>query len=327
RLAQLRADDDVERYLAEGEGLALYHNVRQVAAPQPVVPSVVPEGLDPQTGMGEEGRCDPFPRGSRQEDPAEFVLGRHAFAVERWRGLRALHLDLEFPRDVVEGQPRSEGFERRFDVSSRESGVFHCRDEVRQEVSARIPRHPDEVLRPDLPGGADVPYASEVHISGDLGAARQIPVPAVDRWVLSQLRVPGPSSPRRSDSNHQFGMGEVRDIGFEPEVKWVRPDLNRSRQHPKLVGFPEGRMTRGPRAQTKLPHGPAGDSNRLAAKNVFVRLVLADPHHGANDQEKEPGAAKQGRDEDAHGDEHDTHDDAGVRFSIRPRIYLEASER
>ena len=39
---------------------------------------------------------------------------------------------------------------------------------------------------------------------------------------------------------------------------WVRPDLNRSRQHPKLVGFPVGRMTRGPRAQTKLPHGPAG---------------------------------------------------------------------
>ena len=94
-------------------------------------------------------------------------------------------------------------------------------------------------------------------------------------------------------------------------AEWVRPDLNRSRQHPKLVGFPVGRMTRGPRAQTKLPHGPAGDSNRLAAKNVFVRLVLADPHHGANDQEKEPGAAKQGRDEDAHGDEHDTHDDAG----------------
>ncbi len=53
---------------------------------------------------------------------------------------------------------------------------------------------------------------------------------------------------------------------------WVRPDLNRSRQHPKLVGFPVGRMTRGPRAQTKLPHGPAGDSNRLAATNL-IRTV------------------------------------------------------
>ena len=72
-----------------------------------------------------------------------------------------------------------------------------------------------------------------------------------------------------------------------------------------------GRTTRGPRAQTKLPHGPAGDSNRLAAKNVFVGLVLADPHHGADDQEKEPGAAKKRRDDDAHGNEHDAHDDAG----------------
>jgi len=94
-------------------------------------------------------------------------------------------------------------------------------------------------------------------------------------------------------------------------AEWVRPDLNRSRQHPKLVGFPVGRMTRGPRAQTKLPHGPASDSNRLAAKNVFVRLILADPHHGADDQEKEPGAAKERRDEDAHGDQHDAHDNAG----------------
>src|SRR5712692_4485102 len=32
-------------------------------------------------------------------------------------------------------------------------------------------------------------------------------------------------------------------IGSEPEKEWVRPDLNRSRQHPKLVGFPVGRKT------------------------------------------------------------------------------------
>jgi len=82
-----------------------------------------------------------------------------------------------------------------------------------------------------------------------------------------------------------------------------------------------GRMTRGPRTQTKLPHGPAGDSNRLAAKNVFVRLILADPHHDADDQEKEPGAAKQGRDEDAHGDEHDPHDHAGGPI-LHPPTYL-----
>ena len=94
-------------------------------------------------------------------------------------------------------------------------------------------------------------------------------------------------------------------------MKWVRPDLNRSRQHPKLVGFPVGRMTRGPRAQTKLPHGPAGDSNRLAAKNVFLRLILADPNHGADDQKEEPGAAKEGRHEDADRDQDHAHDDAG----------------
>ena len=82
-----------------------------------------------------------------------------------------------------------------------------------------------------------------------------------------------------------------------------------------------GRMTRGPRTQTKLPHGPAGDSNHVAAKNVFVRLVLADPHHGADDQKKEPRAAKQGRDEDANGDEHDPHDHAGGPI-LHPPTYL-----
>ena len=41
--------------------------------------------------------------------------------------------------------------------------------------------------------------------------------------------------------------------------EWVRPDLNRSRQHPKLVGFLAGGETvGGPRVRTKLPHGPAG---------------------------------------------------------------------
>ncbi len=82
-----------------------------------------------------------------------------------------------------------------------------------------------------------------------------------------------------------------------------------------------GRTTRGPRAQTKLPHGPAGDSNHLAAKNVFVLLVLADPHHGANDQEKEPGAAKQGVMRTPTAMSTIPMTMQAVRFSIRPRIY------
>ena len=254
RFAQLRSDDDLERDRPEGERLALHDDIGQVAESQPVVPPVIPKGLDPQPGVGEEGRRDPFPRGRGEEDPAEFVLGWHAFAVERWRGLRALHLDLEFPQDAVEGEPRPKGLERRFDVPSRQSGVFHRRDEVCQEVPARIPSHPDEVLWSDLPGLADVPEASEVHVRGDLGAAREVPVPPANRRVLSQRRVLGPSSRPRSDSNHPSAMGEVRDIGFEPEVQWVRPDLNRSRQHPKLVGFlVSGKTSRSPRSNQATP--------------------------------------------------------------------------
>src|SRR5207249_7207845 len=44
---------------------------------------------------------------------------------------------------------------------------------------------------------------------------------------------PRPLAARTRTINPEKG-GEI-DIGFEPEVKWVRPDLNRSRQHPKLV--------------------------------------------------------------------------------------------
>src|SRR5439155_1181679 len=85
---------------------------------------------------------------------------RNAFLDERRRGLRALHLDLEFPLDAVEGEPRPKGLERRFDVPSCQSGVFHRRHEIREEVPSRVPRHSDEVLRPDLPRLADVPEAS-----------------------------------------------------------------------------------------------------------------------------------------------------------------------
>src|SRR2546426_1038709 len=51
-----------------------------------------------------------------------------------------------------------------------------------------------------------------------------------------------------------------------PEQEWVRPDLNRSRQHPKLVGFLVDRDD--PRAQTKLPHGPAAPSKDCGRKNA-----------------------------------------------------------
>src|SRR5207245_11750602 len=51
-----------------------------------------------------------------------------------------------------------------------------------------------------------------------------------------------------------------------PEQEWVRPDLNRSRQHPKLVGFLVD--LDDPRAQTKLPHGPAAPSKDCGRKNA-----------------------------------------------------------
>src|SRR6266702_1574594 len=59
--------------------------------------------------------------------------------------------------------------------------------------------------------------------------------------------------------------------GSEPDCQWVRPDLNRSRQHPKLVGFLAGGQTARPRARTKLPHGPAGVSKDCGTKNPSPR--------------------------------------------------------
>src|SRR2546425_3352193 len=86
-----------------------------------------------------------------------------------------------------------------------------------------------------------------------------------------QVRVLGSSFPRRTDSNHRSAIEREIHIGLEPEVKWVRPDLNRSRQHPKLVGFLVSGKTGGPRAQTKLPHGPAGTSRMIEALKTLPR--------------------------------------------------------
>ncbi len=73
----------------------------------------------------------------------------------------------------------------------------------------------------------------------------------------------------------QLGFSGRVDIGSEPDCKWVRPDLNRSRQHPKLVGFLVSGKTGGPRAQTKLPHGPAGSSRMIEALKTLPRSVSA----------------------------------------------------
>ena len=106
----------------------------------------------------------------------------------------------------------------------------------------------------------------------------------VDRTSRSQanvfrleVRVLGSSSPRRTDSSHRSAIEREIHIGFEPEVKWVRPDLNRSRQHPKLVGFLVSGKTGGPRAQTKLPHGPAGSSRMIEGLKTLPRSLVGRP--------------------------------------------------
>src|SRR5438876_3359482 len=60
--------------------------------------------------------------------------------------------------------------------------------------------------------------------------------------------------------------GKLEANWYYPRSEWVRPDLNRSRQHPKLVGFLVSRED--PRAQTKLPHGPAAPSKDCGRKNA-----------------------------------------------------------
>src|SRR2546430_1917788 len=81
---------------------------------------------------------------------------------------------------------------------------------------------------------------------------------------ISARRSTAPPEPMRVKPNPQMTKGRYPSENpdpvklLPPAGEWVRPDLNRSRQHPKLVGFLVGRMMRGPRAQTKLPHGPAG---------------------------------------------------------------------
>src|SRR2546428_3063855 len=121
-------------------------------------------------------------------------------------------------------------------------------------------------------------------VSGILAASGTMRTGRVDRTSRSQanvfrlqVRVLGSSFPRRTDSNHRSAIEREIHIGLEPEVKWVRPDLNRSRQHPKLVGFLVSGKTGGPRAQTKLPHGPAGSSRMIEGLKTLPRSLVGRP--------------------------------------------------
>src|SRR3989442_7100802 len=71
--------------------------------------------------------------------------------------------------------------------------------------------------------------------------SKRFPAPGERSWLL----VPSAHGLEPSIRNR-----EGDPYRFEPEVKWVRPDLNRSRQHPKLVGFLLSGKTGGPHAQT-----------------------------------------------------------------------------
>jgi len=70
---------------------------------------------------------------------------------------------------------------------------------------------------------------------------------------ISRESLPNRATGRATGSRRPGMEGGLGD----PRGKWVRPDLNRSRQHPKLVGFLVGGKAASPRTQTKLPHGPA----------------------------------------------------------------------
>src|SRR5256885_9209316 len=57
----------------------------------------------------------------------------------------------------------------------------------------------------------------------------------------------------------------MKEGGGPPPGDWVRPDLNRSRQHPKLVGFPVGRNdARRPSPNQATPR-TRGATRRTAA--------------------------------------------------------------
>src|SRR6266566_6798636 len=79
------------------------------------------------------------------------------------------------------------------------------------------------------------------------------------------------SGPGTSDGSGALVSSRRPEWHPPPGGKWVRPDLNRSRQHPKLVGFLVSGKTGGPRAQTKLPHGPAGSSRMSEALKTLPR--------------------------------------------------------
>jgi len=79
------------------------------------------------------------------------------------------------------------------------------------------------------------------------------------------------SGPGTSDESGALVSSRRPEWHPPPGGKWVRPDLNRSRQHPKLVGFLVSGKTGGPRAQTKLPHGPAGSSRMSEALKTLPR--------------------------------------------------------
>ena len=58
--------------------------------------------------MGHERHRDAFPGRRGEEDPAELVLGRHAFFRQGRRLLSPADLDPVLPRHPVEGEPRAQ---------------------------------------------------------------------------------------------------------------------------------------------------------------------------------------------------------------------------
>ncbi len=66
-------------------------------------------------------------------------------------------------------------------------------------------------------------------------------------------------------------------LGSELDCKWVRPDLNRSRQHPKLVGFLVSGKT--------VPHGPAGTSRMIEGLKTLPRSLIGRPRDSSAERQ------------------------------------------
>ena len=89
--------------------------------------------------------------------------------------------------------------------------------------------------------------------------------------------------------------------------------MNRSRQHPKLVGFlVSGETRRSPHSNQATPRTRRVDSKVRADKNLFPRLlVFPSPHDAVDDEEDETDSSQEWNEQDPRDDEEDPEEQKG----------------